>query len=212
MSRVRELSERFGRCQIWPEGNGHHTRTHSGEDSATVRSNIQRAKAVTYVLSSGAASTSRRHRRGLCAQADCAEEGTGALRDRRRPAGESPAADHRRRTRDLAGALGFDRPTVPTKVRASPTPLDATIDWLLDGDPAIRWQTLRDLIGAKQSSVERERRRRPTRCSPCATSVCRGAIVRRARRVRCCSTADCSPTAASPTAPGHTGRGAARRA
>jgi hypothetical protein len=33
------------------------------------------------------------------------------------------------------------------------------IKWLLDGDPAIRWQTLRDLAGAAESTVERERRR-----------------------------------------------------
>jgi hypothetical protein len=33
------------------------------------------------------------------------------------------------------------------------------IGWLLDGDPAIRWQTLRDLVGAADHVVERERRR-----------------------------------------------------
>jgi hypothetical protein len=33
------------------------------------------------------------------------------------------------------------------------------IPWLLDGDPAIRWQTLRDLAGASEATVERERRR-----------------------------------------------------
>jgi hypothetical protein len=33
------------------------------------------------------------------------------------------------------------------------------IGWLLDGDPAIRWQTLRDVLGAAERSVERERRR-----------------------------------------------------
>ncbi len=33
------------------------------------------------------------------------------------------------------------------------------IRWLLDGDPAIRWQVLRDLVGATESTVERERRR-----------------------------------------------------
>ncbi|HEU5040433.1 MAG TPA: hypothetical protein VFT84_06415 [Gemmatimonadales bacterium] len=38
-------------------------------------------------------------------------------------------------------------------------PLDETIGWLLDGDPAIRWQTLRDLVGAAESTVERVRRR-----------------------------------------------------
>src|SRR2546425_1173536 len=35
--------------------------------------------------------------------------------------------------------------------------LDKTIQWLLDGDPAIRWQTLRDLVGATSRIVERER-------------------------------------------------------
>src|SRR4029077_10807875 len=33
------------------------------------------------------------------------------------------------------------------------------VRWLLDGDPAIRWQTLRDLVGAAEPTVERERRR-----------------------------------------------------
>jgi hypothetical protein len=32
------------------------------------------------------------------------------------------------------------------------------IEWLLQGDPAIRWQTLRDLVDAPQTAVERERR------------------------------------------------------
>jgi hypothetical protein len=34
---------------------------------------------------------------------------------------------------------------------------DATIQWLLDSDPAIRWQTLRDLVDASERAVERER-------------------------------------------------------
>jgi hypothetical protein len=38
-------------------------------------------------------------------------------------------------------------------------PTDGPIGWLLDGDPAIRWQTLRDLSGAAAGTVERERRR-----------------------------------------------------
>jgi hypothetical protein len=38
-------------------------------------------------------------------------------------------------------------------------PLAETIHWLLDGDPAIRWQTLRDLAGADERAVERERRK-----------------------------------------------------
>jgi hypothetical protein len=36
-------------------------------------------------------------------------------------------------------------------------PSDKTIQWLLKGDPAIRWQTLRDVIGAGERTVERER-------------------------------------------------------
>lgn len=39
------------------------------------------------------------------------------------------------------------------------TRTDGTIQWLLDGDPAIRWQTLRDVVGAAERIVERERRR-----------------------------------------------------
>lgn len=34
-----------------------------------------------------------------------------------------------------------------------------TVDWLLGGDPAIRWQTLRDLVDAPRLRIERERRR-----------------------------------------------------
>jgi hypothetical protein len=36
-------------------------------------------------------------------------------------------------------------------------PADETIQWLLAGDPAIRWQALRDLAGANESLVRRER-------------------------------------------------------
>ena len=36
---------------------------------------------------------------------------------------------------------------------------DGAIHWLLDGDPAIRWQTLRDLVAADKLTIERERRR-----------------------------------------------------
>lgn len=34
---------------------------------------------------------------------------------------------------------------------------DSTIEWLLDGDPAIRWQTLHDLVDADDRTVLRER-------------------------------------------------------
>ena len=37
------------------------------------------------------------------------------------------------------------------------TSSDSIIGWLLDGDPAIRWQTLRDLAGADERLVARER-------------------------------------------------------
>lgn len=40
-----------------------------------------------------------------------------------------------------------------------PPSTDAAIQWLLEGDPAIGWQTMRDLAGASESAVERERRR-----------------------------------------------------
>ncbi len=42
------------------------------------------------------------------------------------------------------------------KVNA-PSQMDKTIEWLLEGDPAIRWQTLGDLVGADKHSAERER-------------------------------------------------------
>lgn len=36
-------------------------------------------------------------------------------------------------------------------------PTDGTVQWLLGGDPAIRWQTLRDLVGASKRVIEQER-------------------------------------------------------
>src|SRR5690242_18870885 len=35
---------------------------------------------------------------------------------------------------------------------------DDVIQWLLEGDPAVRWQVLRDLVGAAEATVARERR------------------------------------------------------
>src|SRR5215831_19316590 len=37
--------------------------------------------------------------------------------------------------------------------------IDKVTRWLLDGDPAIRWQVLRDVVGAAEARVERERQR-----------------------------------------------------
>jgi hypothetical protein len=44
-----------------------------------------------------------------------------------------------------------------TSARAHRAADDATIDWLLAGDPAIRWQTLQDIVGAGATTVESER-------------------------------------------------------
>jgi len=41
----------------------------------------------------------------------------------------------------------------------SEPPTDSVIQWLLEGDPAIRWQALRDLVGAAERTVELERRK-----------------------------------------------------
>jgi hypothetical protein len=38
-------------------------------------------------------------------------------------------------------------------------PSDSANSWLLEGDPAIRWQVLCDVVGAAESTVERERRK-----------------------------------------------------
>jgi hypothetical protein len=46
--------------------------------------------------------------------------------------------------------------TTPSK-RHAPTPNSAVIQWLLDADPAIRWQTMRDLLGAPAEEVAAER-------------------------------------------------------
>lgn len=37
------------------------------------------------------------------------------------------------------------------------TGADATVAWLLEGDPAIRWQTLRDVVGSPARVIDRER-------------------------------------------------------
>ena len=48
--------------------------------------------------------------------------------------------------------------TNPTK-RQDPQPKSSVIKWLLDSDPAIRWQVLRDLTGAPDEEVAAERAR-----------------------------------------------------
>ena len=36
---------------------------------------------------------------------------------------------------------------------------ESVVDWLLEGDPAIRWQVMRDLLDEPSETWERERRR-----------------------------------------------------
>ena len=43
--------------------------------------------------------------------------------------------------------------------KASNDGSDGSIDWLLEGDPSIRWQTLRDLVRAPKATVVRERKK-----------------------------------------------------
>jgi hypothetical protein len=44
-----------------------------------------------------------------------------------------------------------------SRVKAATT--DPCVQWLLDGDPAVRWQTLRDLVGAGEKAVAEARAR-----------------------------------------------------
>ena len=48
----------------------------------------------------------------------------------------------------------YEHPACSSESRTNPV-----IHWLLDGDPSIRWQILRDLLDADESAVERERRK-----------------------------------------------------
>jgi hypothetical protein len=60
---------------------------------------------------------------------------------------ESPPRPKRKAAAAAAADIGGDK--------------DAVIRWLLDGDPAIRWQVLRDLTGASAVVVTRERNTLP---------------------------------------------------
>src|ERR1044072_5558827 len=48
---------------------------------------------------------------------------------------------------------------ISSTMTQSPENADTVLRWLLEGDPAIRWQVLRDVVGAAESLVERERQR-----------------------------------------------------
>jgi hypothetical protein len=45
------------------------------------------------------------------------------------------------------------------KAASAETNTDSVIQWLLDGDPAIRWQVLRDLVKVPEADIERERKK-----------------------------------------------------
>src|SRR5262245_13995879 len=51
---------------------------------------------------------------------------------------------------------------MPNRLKSGKVPMKSEakepLQWLLDGDPAIRWQTLRDLARASEAAVERERK------------------------------------------------------
>jgi hypothetical protein len=49
-----------------------------------------------------------------------------------------------------------------------------TIDWLLDSDPAIRWQAMRDLAGASPDAIAAERARIPLEGVGAAILACQG--------------------------------------
>jgi len=83
--------------------------------------------------------------------------------------------------------------------------IDGAIEWLLDGDPAIRWQTLRDLAGAGEHGVMQERKR-------VARDGWGAQLLALQDPAVFSSTEGSSPTAASTTAPGGHGRSGARHA
>lgn len=49
--------------------------------------------------------------------------------------------------------------TTQSKLPATLSPQPNSIDWLMEGDPAIRWQTLRDLLGAPAKQWQAEQRK-----------------------------------------------------
>jgi hypothetical protein len=56
----------------------------------------------------------------------------------------------------------------------------AVVKWLLESDPAIRWQVMRDLTGEPEEAVAAERSRVASegwgaRCSPCRRPAANGA-------------------------------------
>src|SRR5262245_60845159 len=73
-------------------------------------------------------------------------------RPRLRPSGR----DVGRRRQPHPGGAASPTGGVPREKRMMTT---AVVDWLLDSDPSIRWQVLRDLTGAPEDEVSAERAR-----------------------------------------------------
>src|SRR5437879_6360806 len=57
----------------------------------------------------------------------------------------------------IAGLCVYPTQAMRASGRTDRPATDRVIPWLLEGDPAIRWQTMRDLVGAAERAVERER-------------------------------------------------------
>jgi hypothetical protein len=67
-----------------------------------------------------------------------------------------PAIDSKTLVRLLPGISYWQRRSGLTVSRRRSGRVDV-IDWLLEGDPAIRWQVMRDLAGAAENLVAAER-------------------------------------------------------
>src|SRR5438067_5645407 len=55
--------------------------------------------------------------------------------------------------------MGTNPPERQGQAPKAQEPNSSVIQWLLDSDPSIRWQTMRDLIGAPAEEVSAERAR-----------------------------------------------------
>jgi hypothetical protein len=59
----------------------------------------------------------------------------------------------------MKGLAGQIRPAIARSGSNLTRTNDPVVRWLLDGDPAVRWQALRDVVGAADRTVDRERRK-----------------------------------------------------
>jgi hypothetical protein len=65
----------------------------------------------------------------------------------------------RRNWRAIGEWPTMNRQAIARAASPGPSRTAGPIPWLLDGDPTIRWQTLRDLVGAPERTVQREQKR-----------------------------------------------------